>query len=57
MIYGQVFNLMPRKPRKITGTDFSQKLIRPQGHSAAGRITSFENVITSSGMEPAIFGL
>jgi hypothetical protein len=29
-------------PRKISGTHFSQKLSRPQGHSAAGRIRPTE---------------
>jgi hypothetical protein len=29
-------------PRKIPGTQFCQRLSRPQGHSAAGRIRSIE---------------
>jgi hypothetical protein len=29
-------------PRKIPGTHFCQRLSRPQGHSAAGRIKSIE---------------
>jgi hypothetical protein len=32
----------PFTPRKIPGTHFYQRLSRPQGHSAAGRITSIE---------------
>jgi hypothetical protein len=32
----------PFTPRKIPGTHFCQKLSRPQGHSAAGRIRSTE---------------
>jgi hypothetical protein len=30
-------------PRKISGTHFCQRLSRPQGHSAVGRIRSIEN--------------
>jgi hypothetical protein len=29
-------------PRKIPGTHFCQRLSRPQGHSAAGRVRSIE---------------
>jgi hypothetical protein len=32
----------PFTPRKIPGTHLYQRLSRPQGHSAAGRISSFE---------------
>jgi hypothetical protein len=32
----------PFTPRKIPGTDFCQRLSRPQGHFAAGRITLIE---------------
>jgi hypothetical protein len=32
----------PLPPRKIPGTYFCQRLSRPQGHSAAGRIRSIE---------------
>jgi hypothetical protein len=32
----------PFTPRKIPGTHFRQRLSRPQGHSAAGRIRSIE---------------
>jgi hypothetical protein len=32
----------PFTPRKIPGTNFYQRLSRPQGHSAAGRIRSIE---------------
>jgi hypothetical protein len=32
----------PLPPRKIPGTHFCQRLSRPQGHSAAGRIRSIE---------------
>jgi hypothetical protein len=32
----------PLQPRKIPGTHFCQKLRRPQGHSADGRIRSIE---------------
>jgi hypothetical protein len=32
----------PFTPRKIPGTDFCQRLSRPQGHSAAGRVRSIE---------------
>jgi hypothetical protein len=32
----------PLPPRKILGTHFCQRLSRPQGHSAAGKITSIE---------------
>jgi hypothetical protein len=32
----------PFTPRKIPGTHFCQRLSRPQGHNAAGRITSIE---------------
>ena len=31
-------------PRNIPGTHFCQRLSRPQGHSAAGRIMSMENM-------------
>jgi hypothetical protein len=42
---GDVVNLMHRPPftsRKIPGTHFCQRLSRPQGHTAAGRIRSTE---------------
>jgi hypothetical protein len=32
----------PLSPRKIPGTNFCQRVSRPQGHSAAGRIRSTE---------------
>jgi hypothetical protein len=32
----------PLPPRKIPGTHFCQRLSKPQGHSAAGRIRSIE---------------
>jgi hypothetical protein len=32
----------PSHPRKIPGTHFRQRLCRPEGHSAAGRIRSIE---------------
>ena len=41
-------------PGNIPGTHFCWRLSRPQGHSAAGRITSMKNV-TPSGIEPATF--
>jgi hypothetical protein len=34
--------LLPFTPRKIPDTHFCQRLSRPQGHSAAGRIGSIE---------------
>jgi hypothetical protein len=42
---GEVINLTRRPtftPRKIPGNNFCQKLSRPQGHSAAGRVRSIE---------------
>jgi hypothetical protein len=42
---GEVVSLMhrpPFSPRKIPGTHFCQRLSRPQGHSAAGRIRPIE---------------
>jgi hypothetical protein len=41
----EVFSLMrqpPFTPRKIPGTHFCKTMIRPQGHSAVGRIRSIE---------------
>ena len=35
------------------GTHFCQRLSRPQGHSATGRIMSWRKILTSSGIEPA----
>jgi hypothetical protein len=35
----------PLPPRKIPGTHFCERLSRPQGHSAAGRIRSIEKSI------------
>ena len=43
---GKVVSLMYRPslpPRNIPGTHFYQRLSRPQGHSAAGRIISMKN--------------
>jgi hypothetical protein len=59
---GCEFVSLTRRPpftfRKIPGTHFYQRLSRPQGHSAAGRIKSTEkNSMTSSGLEPATFRL
>jgi hypothetical protein len=34
----------PLPPRKIPGTHLCQRLSRPQGHSAAGRIRSIEKI-------------
>ena len=45
----------PLPPGKAPGTHFCQRLSRPQGHSAIGRIMSMKNSMTSSGIEPAIF--
>jgi hypothetical protein len=42
----------PFTPKKIPSTHFRERLSRPQGHSAAGRIRSVEKS-TSSGLEPA----
>jgi hypothetical protein len=42
---GEVISLTrwpPFAPRKIPGTHFCQRLSRPQGHSATGRIRSIE---------------
>jgi hypothetical protein len=55
---GEVVRLVRQRPfipRKIPGTHFCQRLSRPQGHSAAGRIMSIKNATTSSGIEPANF--
>jgi hypothetical protein len=58
---GEVVSLTrrpPFTPRKIPGTHFCQRLSRPQGHIADGRIRSTEgNQVTSSGIEPATFRL
>jgi hypothetical protein len=57
---GEVVSLMrraPFTPGKIPGNHFCQRVSRPQGHSAAGRITSIENQIISSGIETATFRL
>ena len=43
-------------PRKISGTHFCSRLIRPQGHSAARRIVT-EKFQWLSGIEPATFRL
>ena len=43
---GKVFSLMPRPnlpPGNPPGTHFCQRLSRPQGHSAIGRIMSMKN--------------
>jgi hypothetical protein len=34
----------PFTPRKISGTHFCQRLSRPQGHIAAGKIRSIEKI-------------
>ena len=41
----------------IPGTHFRQRLSRPQGNSAAGRIKSMKNSNDTSGIEPATFRL
>jgi len=43
---GKVVSLMhrlPLLPGKVPGTHFYQRLSRPQGHSATGRIMSLKN--------------
>jgi hypothetical protein len=40
-------------PGNIPGTHFCQKLSRPQGHSAAGRVMSMKKSLTPTGIEPA----
>jgi len=45
-------------PGNIPGTHFFYRLSQPQGHSAAGRITSMKEFsMTPSGIEPATFRL
>ena len=39
----------PLPPRDIPGTHFCQRLSRPQGHSAAGRIMSMKNSSDTNG--------
>jgi hypothetical protein len=45
----------PPPPGNIPGTHFCQRLSRPQGHSATGRIMSTKNPMTSWGIVPATF--
>jgi hypothetical protein len=47
----------PLNPKKIPGTHFCWRLSRPQGHSAAGWISQFKNLMTSSKIEPPNFHL
>jgi hypothetical protein len=44
-------------PENIPGTHFCQRLSRPQGHSAAGRISQWKIPKTPSGIETATFRL
>ena len=44
-------------PGNTPGTHFCQRLCRPQGHSAAGRIMSMKNSSDTTGIEPAAFRL
>jgi hypothetical protein len=44
-------------PRKIPGIHFCYRLSRTQGHSAARKIKSIEDPVTSSEIEPATFRL
>jgi len=46
----------PLPPRKAPGTHFFQRLSRPQGHSAIGRILGQGKIpVTPAGIEPATF--
>jgi hypothetical protein len=57
---GKVVSAMCRplfNPRKIPGTHFCQRLNRPQGHSAPGRIRSIEKNPSHPGLEPTTFRL
>ena len=45
----------PLPPGNTPGTHFYQRLSRPQGHSAIGRIMSMKNPLTPARIEPAIF--
>ena len=46
----------PLPPGNAPGTHFCQRLIRPQGHSAIGRILYQWNIaMTSAGIEPVTF--
>jgi hypothetical protein len=47
----------PLLPRKIPGTHFCQRLSRPQGHGAAGRIRSIERISMALVIESATFRL
>ena len=43
----------PLPPGNTSGTHFCQRLSRPQGHSATGRLMSLKNSNDTMGIEPA----
>ena len=47
----------PLPPGNILGTHLCYRLSRPQGHSAAEKLSQWKIFITSSGIEPATFRL